>query len=140
MKDLKPLIIEITVGILLIGVSFFVKFDYYSTMIFSMGVGIITASVIQVMRIVYWKNPKRQELYEAKKRESYINSVDERKQLLRMKAGYITYQIMTLLLLALSFILAWMRAGAWIIGMIFLLLIFQCVMGVMIYRILQKKM
>ena len=90
MKDMKPFIIEIVFGIILIGVSFFVKNDYYSTMVFSMGFGLIAASVAQIIRITYWKNPKRQEAYEAKKQEAHINSVDERKQYLRMKAGHIT--------------------------------------------------
>lgn len=55
MKDMKPFIIEIVFGIILIGVSFFVKNDYYSTMVFSMGFGLIAASVAQIIRITYWK-------------------------------------------------------------------------------------
>ena len=37
MKEKKHLFIDILVGIGLVCVSFFVKADYYSTMIFSMG-------------------------------------------------------------------------------------------------------
>lgn len=140
MKDRKPFIIEVFAGIILISVSFFVKNDYYSTMLFSMGLGVVAASLVQIVRITYWKNPKRQEAYEAKKREAHINSVDERKQYLGMKAGHITYQIMTFLLLILSFILALIRAEAWIIAMIFLLFILQWVIGTIVYRILEKKM
>lgn len=139
MKEMKPFIIEIVAGIILIGISFLAKIDYYSTMVFSAGFGIVATSVMQIIRINYWKNPKRQEAYEAKKREAYINSVDERKQYLRMKAGHITYQIMTLLLLILSFILALIRVEAWIIAMPFLLFIFQWVIGTIVYRILQNK-
>lgn len=137
---MKAFIIEIIVGIMLMGISFFVKIDYYSTMVFSAGFGIVSASVVQIIRITYWKNPKRQEAYEAKKREARINSVDERKQYLRMKAGHITYQITTFLLLVLSLILALIRADVWIITMMFLLFILQCVIGTIVYRILQKKM
>lgn len=140
MRDKKPFVIDIIAGIILIGTSFFVKSDYYSTMFFSMGVGIAVASVIQMIRITYWKNPKRQEMYEAKKREAHINSVDERKQYLRMKAGHITYQMMTFLLLIVSFILALIRAEAWIIAMMFLLFVLQWVIGLIVYRILQKKL
>ena len=139
MKDMKPFIVEIVFGIILIGVSFFVKNDYYSTMV-SMGFGLIAASVAQMIRITYWKNPKRQEAYEAKKQEAHINSVDERKQYLRMKAGHITYQIMTLLLLILSLILALIRVDLWVIAMIFLLFVVQWVIGIIVYRILEKKM
>lgn len=105
-----------------------------------MGFGIVVTSVVQIIRITYWKNPKRQEAYEAKKRETPINSVDERKQYLRMKAGHITYQIMTLLLLILSFILALFRVQVLILAMLFLLFIFQWMMGVIVYCILQKQM
>lgn len=140
MRDKKPFVIDIIAGIILIGTSFFVKSDYYSTMFFSMGVGIAVASVIQMIRITYWRNPKRQEMYEAKKREAHINSVDERKQYLRMKAGHITYQMMTFLLLIVSFILALIRAEAWIIAMMFLLFVLQWVIGLIVYRILQKKL
>ena len=140
MKEKKPFVIEILVGIGLVCVSFFVKADYYSTMIFSMGVGIMAASIVQIIRITYWQNPKRYAEYEAKKKEAHINSVDERKQYLRMKAGHVTYQIMTFSLLILSLILALVRVEVWIIAMIFLLFVFQWLVGVIVFRILEKRM
>lgn len=140
MKEKKPFAIEILVGIGLVCVSFFVKADYYSTMIFSMGVGIMAASIVQIIRITYWQNPKRYAEYEAKKKEAHINSVDERKQYLRMKAGHVTYQIMTFSLLILSLILALIRVEAWIIAMIFLLFILQWLVGVIAFHMLEKRM
>ena len=140
MKEKKPFVIEILVGIGLVCVSFFVKADYYSTMIFSMGVGIMAASIVQIFRITYWQNPKRYAEYEAKKKEAHINSVDERKQYLRMKAGHVTYQIMTFSLLILSLILALVRVEVWIIAMIFLLFVLQWLVGVIVFRILEKRM
>lgn len=140
MKEKKPFVIEILVGIGLVCVSFFVKADYYSTMIFSMGVGIMAASIVQIIRITYWQNPKRYAEYEAKKKEAHINSVDERKQYLRMKAGHVTYQIMTFSLLILSLILALVRVEVWIIAMIFLLFILQWLVGVIAFHMLEKRM
>ena len=140
MKEKKPFIIEILVGIGLVCVSFFVKADYYSTMIFSMGVGIMAASIVQIIRITYWQNPKRYAEYEAKKKEAHINSVDERKQYLRMKAGHVTYQIMTFSLLILSLILALVRVEVWIIAMIFLLFVLQWLVGVIVFHMLEKRM
>lgn len=140
MKEKKPFVIEILVGIGLVCVSFFVKADYYSTMIFSMGVGIMAASIVQIIRITYWQNPKRYAEYEVKKREAHINSVDERKQYLRMKAGHVTYQIMTFSLLILSLILVLIRVEVWIIAMIFLLFVLQWLVGVIVFRILEKRM
>ena len=140
MENMKPLIVEFMIGIILLGISFFVKNDYYSTMIFSMGIGLTAGDAAQIIRIIYWKNPKRQDAYEAKKQETHINRIDERKQYLRMKAGHITYQIMTFLLLLLAFMLSLFRAEAWIIVMIFLLFVFQWLVGFIAYRILEKKM
>ncbi len=140
MKEKKPFVIEILEGIGLVCVSFFVKADYYSTMIFSMGVGIMAASIIQIIRITYWQNPKRYAEYEAKKKEAHINSVDERKQYLRMKAGHVTYQIMTFSLLILSLILALVRVEVWIIAMIFLLFVLQWLVGVIVFHMLEKRM
>ena len=140
MKEKKPFVIEILVGIGLVCVSFFVKADYYSTMIFSMGVGIMAASIVQIIRITYWQNPKRYAEYEAKKKEAHINSVDERKQYLRMKAGHVTYQIMTFSLLILSLILVLIKVEVWIIAMIFLLFVLQWLLGNIVFRILEKRM
>ena len=140
MKEKKPFVIEILVGIGLVCVSLFVKADYYSTMIFSMGVGIMAASIVQIFRITYWQNPKRYAEYEVKKREAHINSVDERKQYLRMKAGHVTYQIMTFSLLILSLILALVRVEVWIIAMIFLLFVLQWLVGVIVFHMLEKRM
>ena len=139
MKDMKPFVIESIAGIILLAIGFLTKIDYYSTLLFSMGFAFIISSITQMIRIGYWKNPKRQDVYEARKREAHINSVDERKQYLRMKAGHITYQIMTILLLFLSLILTLIRTEAWIIAMIFLLFIFQYVVGVIVYRVLEKR-
>ena len=140
MKEKKPFVIEILVGIGLVCVSFFVKADYYSTMIFSMGVGIMAASIVQIIRITYWQNPKRYAEYEAKKKEAHINSVDERKQYLRMKAGHVTYQSMTFSLLILSLILALVRVEVWIIALIFLLFVLQWLVGVIVFHMLEKRM
>ena len=139
MKNKKLFIFEILISAILIGVSFLVKSNYYLTMFFSMGIGIMVASAVQLIRIIYWENPKRNKEYEEKKQEAYINSVDERKQYLRMKAGHVTYQIMTFSLLILSLILAFIRVEAWVTAMIFLLFIFQWAIGIIVFRVLEKK-
>ena len=139
MKNKKLFIFEILISAILIGVSFLVKSNYYLTMFFSMGIGIMVASAVQLIRIIYWENPKRNKEYEEKKQQAHINSVDERKQYLRMKAGHVTYQIMTFSLLILSLILAFIRVEAWVTAMIFLLFIFQWAIGIIVFRVLEKK-
>ena len=140
MKDKKIFMIEAVVGILLICAGLLIRFEYYSNLIFVMGFGISFSSFVQLLRIIYWQKPKRAGEYEAKKQEAYINAVDERKQYLRMQAGYITYQIMTLVLLGLSFVLALFRTSAWVIGMLFLLFVSCWIIGIAVYRALEKRM
>lgn len=140
MKDKKPFIIDLAIGVVLIVIGLVVQIDYYSIMLFAMGCGLAFGSIAQIVRIVYWQNPKREAEYEEKKQEAHINSVDERKQYIRMKAGHITYQIMTFALLALSFILALLRVEPWVIAMIFLLFVGQWLLGVLVYRRLEKSM
>jgi len=141
MKNKKPFIIEIIIGITFIFVGLSTDIDkYYSIIFCSMGFGLMSSSIVQLMRIYYWQNPKRQKQYEEKKREAYINSVDERKQHLRAKAGHITYQIMTFVLLILSFVLTLLHIQAWVIGMVFVLFLFQYFIGIIVFRILEKQL
>ena len=140
MKESKPFIIEFIVGIAIMGASLLIQSEYYSSIILFMSFGIIGVSVAQIIRIAYWQNPKRQKEYEAKKKEEYINSIDERKLYLKMKAGCIAYQIMTFSLLILLFILALLRVEAWIISMMLALFIFQWLIGIIAFRALEHKM
>ena len=140
MKDKKAFLIQLIIGVILIGGGSILQVDYYSNMICAIGGGLVFSAIVHTARIVYWQNPKRQGIYEQKKQEAHIDSIDERKQYLRMKAGHVTYQIMTFSLLLIGFVLALFRVEAWVIGMIFSLFIFQWVIGTTVYRILEKRM
>ena len=140
MRQNKALIMEFVVGIILVGVGLGTRFEYYSTLIFAMGCGLAAGSARQIARILYWNHPKHREAYEEKKWEAHINSVDERKQYLQMKAGHISAQIMLFVLLILGFVLALFRAEVWVIGMIFILFVFLCATDIVALRILEKRM
>ena len=102
MRQNKALIIEFVIGIILAGVGLGTEFDYYSTLIFATGFGLAAGSVRQILRIWYWNSPGRRDEYEMKKREAYINSVDERRKFLQMKASQISAWIMLFVLLWVS--------------------------------------
>lgn len=140
MKEKRPFIIEIIISIVFIAIGLATNFDYYSTLIFAVGCGIASGAIAQIVRITYWKRPQRQAEYETKKREAYINRVDERKQLLRAKSGQIAYQIMVFILLLLTFILAVLRVEPWVSLMVFLLAILQWGIGIAVFHVLQKRM
>ena len=57
-----------------------------------------------------------------------------------MKSGHITYQIMVFVLLFLALALALFRTDSWIIGMVFLLFVFQYVTGIIVFRVLEKRL
>lgn len=140
MRRNKALIIEFVIGIILIGVGAGTQFDYYSTLIFAMGVGLAAGSARQIFHIWYWNKSGRHDEYEMKKREAYINSVDERRQFLQMKAAQISAQIMLVVLLVLDFALALFRAEPWVIGMVFVLFLLFWMSDVAIFRYLEKRM
>lgn len=140
MKERMPFIVDIVIGAVLMAVGLVMRVDYYDTMVLSAGVGLVSAGVVHLARVIYWQAPQRQAAYQARKREAHINAVDERKQFLRMKAGHIAYQIMLVVLFGLALVLALARAQAWVILMVFLLTVLQWAVGVVVFRILEKRM
>lgn len=128
------------VGAAFMCIGFLTDMDYYSGILASFGFALMFSNLVQLVRVFYWQSPKHKAEYEAKAQEAHINLIDERNQSLRSKAGHITYQIMFFVLLVLEVILALLRVEPWVIGMIFLLFLFQWVIGIVVYRVLQKKM
>lgn len=140
MKERMPFIIDIAIGVVLIAVGLVMGVDYYDTMVLSAGFGLVSAGLVHLLRVIYWQAPQRQEEYLARRQEAHINAVDERKQFLRMKAGHIAYQIMLVVLFVVALVLALARAEAWVILLVFLLTVFQWAIGVVIFRVLEKRM
>lgn len=139
MKKIKSFLICILAGVVFIAAGFLVKEDYNVTLLCSIGFGLIFSSAAGLVRIFYWSRPSRQAEYNARKEEWHMNMIDERKQYIRAKSGQIAYQIMTFVLLGLSFILAVFRAEPWIIAMIFGLFIFQYIIGIAVFKRLEKQ-
>ena len=140
MKERMPFIIDIAIGVVLIAVGLVMRVGYYDTMVLSAGFGLASAGLVHLLRVIYWQAPQRQEEYLARRQEAHINAVDERKQFLRMKAGHIAYQIMLVVLFVVALVLALARAEAWVILLVFLLTVFQWAIGVVIFRVLEKRM
>lgn len=101
-----PFIIEIALGIVFICLGYFIiDTDYYSMLILALGVGLVFASGVQLFKIYYYEMPQNKDRSESIDRENHINSVDERKIFLRMKAGSLVNQLMTLAYLIIAFVL-----------------------------------
>ena len=115
MKEKLPFIIYIGIGIALMAASLPHGDGYYGNMVFWLGFGMVCAESVQLIKYCWWRAPARKDAYEAKQQEAHINAVDERKQMLRMRAGWLSNQIMFFVLLALDLVLALLKAPAWVI-------------------------
>ena len=140
MKEKLPFIIYIGIGIALMAASLPHGDGYYGNMVFWLGFGMVCAESVQLIKYCWWRAPARKDAYEAKQQEAHINAVDERKQMLRMRAGWLSNQIMFFALLALDLVLALLKAPAWVILILFVLWISQYIIGVVIYHHLEKRM
>ena len=140
MKERMPFLVDIAIGVVLMAVGWVMPVDYYNTMVFAAGVGLAWTGLVHLLRVIYWQAPQRRAAYQARQQEAHINAVDERKQFLRMKAGHIAYQIMLVVLFLVALILALIRAEPWMILLVFLLTVFQWAIGVIIFRVLEKRM
>ena len=140
MKEIKILIVEIVVGAIMAGIGFTINIDYYSGLLFAGGFAFSFSAFVQILRLMYWNSPKHKQEYEARKREAHIDSIDERKQFLRAKAGLVTCQVTIILLFILEFILVLLHVEAWIIGLVFSLLIFQWIVWAVVFHTLEKRM
>ena len=139
MKKKLSFIIEIITGIIFICFGYFViDTDYYSTLFYAMGFGLAFASCVHLLKIYYYEMPKNKEKLENINRENHINSVDERKVFLRMKAGSLVYQLMAFVYLFVAFVLALLHIEAWIIGIIFGLFLLQTFLGIALYKHFEK--
>ena len=128
MKEKLPFIIYIGIGIALMAASLPHGDGYYGNMVFWLGFGMVCAESVQLIKYCWWRAPARKDAYEAKQQEAHINAVDERKQMLRMRAGWLSNQIMFFVLLVLDLVLALLK---WIS---------QYIIGVVIYHHLEKRM
>lgn len=140
MKEKLPFIIYIGIGVALMAVSLPYGDGYYGNMVFWLGFGLVCAEGVHLARLCWWQSPRRKDAYEAKQQAAHIDAVDERKQMLRMRAGSLTNQIMFFVLLVLDLVLALLQAPAWIILVLFVLWIGQYILGIVIYRRLEKWM
>ncbi len=132
--------IYIVIGIAMLVIGVTIEVDYYSSMIFSMGVGLTFSSVLQLVRYYYNNRPENVEAYREKVRQQQIDLKDERKVQLRNRAGYITWAITMAACFAGSFMAAVLRADSWVIGVLAGAALGEYIVATIIYKYLCSKM
>lgn len=139
-KTVTILGVYLIIGVGLIMVGQLTDFDYYSSMMFGMGVGLCSAAVANLFREYRNTRPENREAYEQKLRQQRINLKDERKVFLRYKAGYRMYQLTTMICFFASAVLALFRVNSMIITALFLTAIGEYAVGTILYKQYCRKM
>lgn len=140
MKNKLILVIFIIFGIALIIMGATIQIDYYSSLMFAMGVALAGNSIMQFVRYYYNTRPENVELYHEKMRQQTIDLKDERKVLLRNRAGYITWAVTTVVLFWTIFIAVLFRADILIVYVLVGTIAVQFILATMIYKYLCSKM
>lgn len=139
-KKMRVLLVDAVIGAVIAVIGWNIKVDYYSSIIFAGGFGCAFSAVVQIIRLIYWNSPKHEQEYEERKMKAHIDAVDERKQHIRARAGYATYKVMAITLPLLSCALALLHVEVWILWMMLLLFLFQCVVWTVALRRIEKRM
>ena len=75
MKVKKSFIVQCAVGAVLLIAGLLLQMEYYSTLIFAVGMAILVSALTQQARLCYWTSPKHRTEYEARQREAHIDRV-----------------------------------------------------------------
>lgn len=127
-------------GILLIFIGTRINVDYYSSLIFAIGVALAFNSIMQFLRVWHNTRPENIEAYKEKQRQQSINLKDERKIQLRNRSGYITWEISMILFFVASFVASLFRANSIIVVSLFIIGVLEYIVATIIYKYLCKRM
>lgn len=122
---------------MVIGIN--IQTEYYSTLLFAMGVGLAVNSIVNLLRYYYNTRPENIEAYQEKLHRQSIDLKDERKVQLRNRAGYLTWMIVMTGCFIGSFVAALFQAGSMIVGILAVAAVGQYILATVIYKHLCKK-
>ena len=139
-SDKIILIIYILIGAVLIVTGLQIHIDYYSSLIFTMGLALSFSSILQFIR--YYRNtrPENIDAYREKLRQQSIDLKDERKVQIRNRAGYITWAATMILCFIAAFIAGLLHAPRYIILSLAGAAVLEYAAATIIYKYLSNKM
>ncbi|HBH3033306.1 TPA: hypothetical protein KSG44_002090 [Clostridioides difficile] len=132
-------------GILLVLLATFTEFSF-EAFIWGLSGAALGPGVCMILQYMYWSKPERAVDYEEKIKNQRIEMNDERRVMLRDKAGRITNQIMSYVLVILIFIVSILSVfsvmviSKWVLVVLGLLILFQFICSVVVYNKLDKKL
>lgn len=102
--------------------------------------GGIVPGLFMIYKYFYWSKPENKPKYEEKLKKEQINLKDERKIMLREKSARITYIILFFLLAILIPIFTIMNVNRIVIITLSIIWAFIYVCGIVVFRILDKRL
>ncbi|WP_102833792.1 hypothetical protein [Clostridioides difficile] len=138
-------IIYFICGILLVLLATFTEFSF-EAFIWGLSGAALGPGICMIFQYMYWSKPERAVDYEEKIKNQRIEMNDERRVMLRDKAGRITNQIMSYVLVILIFIVSILSVfsvmviSKWVLVVLGLLILFQFICSVVVYNKLDKKL
>ncbi|WP_343098832.1 hypothetical protein [Clostridioides difficile] len=138
-------IIYFICGILLVLLATFTEFSF-EVFIWGLSGAALGPGVCMILQYMYWSKPERAVDYEEKIKNQRIEMNDERRIMLRDKAGRITNQIMCYVLVILIFIVSILSVfsvmviSKWVLVVLGLLILFQFICSVVVYNKLDKRL
>ncbi|UUV14077.1 hypothetical protein [Clostridioides difficile] len=138
-------IIYFICGILLVLLATFTEFSF-EAFIWGLSGAALGPGICMILQYMYWSKPERAVDYEEKIKNQRIEMNDERRVMLRDKAGRITNQIMSYVLVILIFIVSILSVfsvmviSKWVLVVLGLLILFQFICSVVVYNKLDKRL
>ncbi|EGT4598267.1 hypothetical protein DFW26_02230 [Clostridioides difficile] len=132
-------------GILLVLLATFTEFSF-EAFIWGLSGAALGPGICMILQYMYWSKPERAVDYEEKIKNQRIEMNDERRVMLRDKAGRITNQIMSYVLVILIFIVSILSVfsvmviSKWVLVVLGLLILFQFICSVVVYNKLDKRL
>ncbi|HBF5148065.1 Uncharacterised protein [Clostridioides difficile] len=132
-------------GILLVLLATFTEFSF-EAFIWGLSGAALGPGICMILQYMYWSKPERAVDYEEKIKKQRIEMNDERRIMLRDKAGRITNQIMSYVLVILIFIVSILSVfsvmviSKWVLVVLGLLILFQFICSVVVYNKLDKRL
>lgn len=128
------------IGIVLVAIGLITSIEYYSSLLVCFGAAFVVQGIVRLYNYFYYKQPEHQQEYIEKQKNIVTNTNDERKIMLRDKAGHVAYQIMYFVMLGVACILVLFRIDWRMTALIFGLWVFQYICGVIVFHRLSKQL
>ena len=132
--------VYIVAGMVMMAVGLKLDIEYYSTLLFAIGLSFMTNGLVRVVGHWYHMRLENREEYQEKLRRQQINLKDERKMQLRWRAGYIAWSVTVILCFAGAFVMSLFQKYTALVAALFGLAVLEYVAATVIYKHLCRKM